>query len=272
MTGRPVRDSASPWLRLSVVTAAVAGFGSIIGLLAVDSVYGKEADSVVDQAIAQDLVNLIVVTPGVVLLVWLALRGSLGAYLAWLGLIAFTVYNYVIYAFALQFGPLFLLWCAVLGASVFALAGGMAALNFAAVRDAFGARSLRGTAGFLVFVGAATAALWLSDIVPALIDGSAPESVQEAGFATSPVHVLDLSVLLPAVIGAGVQLWRRRPFGYATAVPLLLVLALFGVPIVVTPFVTAARGGEPAWEIIGPLGVLTVACTAVAARMLTRLR
>lgn len=272
MTGKAVRDSASPWLRLSVVTALVAGVGSIIGLLAVDSVYGKEADSVVDQAIAQDLVNLFVVTPVVLVLVWLALRGSLGAYLAWLGFVTFTVYNYVIYAFALQFGPLFLLWCAVLGASVFAVAGGAAALDFVAVREAFGGRSSRGTAGFLLFVGVATAGLWLSDIVPALLDGTVPESVREAGFATSPVHVLDLSVLLPAVLAAGVKLWRRRPFGYVAAVPLLLTLALFGVPIVVTPFVTAARGGDPTWEIIGPLGVLSVACTAVAARMLTRLR
>jgi hypothetical protein len=54
------------------------------------------------------------------------------------GLLAFTVYNYAIYTFTIHFGPLFLVWVAVLGLSVFALIGGLATLDAAAVKAPFG--------------------------------------------------------------------------------------------------------------------------------------
>ena len=44
----------------------------------------------------------------------------------------FTVYNYVIYVVAIDFGPLFLLWVAVLGAALFCLVGGVGAADYAA--------------------------------------------------------------------------------------------------------------------------------------------
>jgi hypothetical protein len=38
-------------------------------------------------------------------------------------------YNYAIYAFSVHFGPLFLVWVAVLGLALFALIGGLTALR-----------------------------------------------------------------------------------------------------------------------------------------------
>jgi hypothetical protein len=43
--------------------------------------------------------------------------------------LAFTVYNYVIYAFSVPFGPLSPLWLAVLGMSLYALIGGIASAD-----------------------------------------------------------------------------------------------------------------------------------------------
>jgi len=37
----------------------------------------------------------------------LALRGSVRSYLVWLGVLTFTIYNYVIYTFSVPFGLLF---------------------------------------------------------------------------------------------------------------------------------------------------------------------
>jgi hypothetical protein len=265
------RRDPRPWLLLSLALATVAAAGSVAGLLAVDRIYGQETEAFIDQAVAQDLVNLCVVAPGIAVLAVAALRGSLAAYLAWLGFLAFTVYNYVIYVFDIHFGPLFLVWVAVFGAAVYALGGGVLALDFAAVGAAFGHRRERFTAGFLLVTAVLFGLLWLSDIVPALLDGTAPKSVVEVNLPTSPVHVLDLAVFLPAVAAVGASLWRQHPLGYVGAPVMLLFLALTGLPILTTVFVADARGNEPAWALLAPIGLVTVLSAALAARLLMSL-
>ncbi|MCT9932167.1 hypothetical protein N5079_18355 [Planotetraspora sp. A-T 1434] len=255
------------WLRLSVLGALLAAAGNIAGLVNAGGVYGKETSAFIDQAIAQDAVNLAVVSPAIVVLAVLARRGSLRAYLMWLGGLAFTTYNYVIYTMSVHVGPLFLVWIAVLGLSAFSLIGGLAALDAGAVGDRFGHAPQRLAGWFLIAVAALFTLLWLKDIVPAILDGRAPQSVSELALPSSPVHVLDLSFFLPAAFATGVLLLRGRPWSYTTAPGLLVFLALTGLPIIVTPFVAEARGDEPAWAVLPPIGVITIACLAVLARL-----
>ncbi len=127
----PLGEALDP---LSVAAALLAMVGSVVGLFDADGIYGKETLPLVDQAIAQDAVNLLVVSPAIIVLAVLTRRGCPRAYLVWLGLLAFTVYNYVIYAVSLHFGPLFLLWAAVLGLALYALLGGVAVAALDRVR------------------------------------------------------------------------------------------------------------------------------------------
>ena len=156
--GGVVRHDPVPWLRLSFATAALAALGSVIALFDVDRYYGAETDAFIPQAIAQDIVNLVVVAPLMAFLAWRALRGSLTAYLVWLGVLAFTVYNYVIYTVSIHFGPLFLLWVAVLGSAGYALVGGCFSLDATRVANALDFRHQRLAAGFLLVTAALFAA------------------------------------------------------------------------------------------------------------------
>src|SRR5512138_2438301 len=82
------------WLWLSIVAAVLAIAGSIIAL--VDSrIYASLTPAFLPQALAQDIVNLAIASPALLILAGLALRGSLRAYLLWSGVVTFTVYNYV---------------------------------------------------------------------------------------------------------------------------------------------------------------------------------
>lgn len=185
---------------------AVLGFaGSVIGIVFEEAVYGQETPNWAWQAVGQDLANLIAF-PVLVLLALAALGGSLRAYLAWAGLVAYSVYTYAIYAFAVQFGPLFLLWVAVLGLSVYTLIGGLASLEPARVRASFRSQPpVRSAAGLLLAIGVVFGLLWLSEIIPAALAGTTPPALTDTGLATNPVHVLDLAVLLPAAILSGVR-------------------------------------------------------------------
>ena len=91
------------------------------------------------------------------------------------------------------------------------------------VRDAVPARV---TGVFLLVLAAGFGWLWLGQIVPALLSGTDPAGLSEDGVFTNPVHVLDLSLLLPAVALTGISLLRRRVLGLALA-PLMLSYTVF---------------------------------------------
>jgi hypothetical protein len=252
---------------MSIAAAVIAAAGSIIGLAASSSIYSRETAAFLDQAIAQDIVNVAVVTPVIVVSALLARRGSLTAWLVWLGAMAFTVYNYVIYTLSIHAGPLFLAWVAVLGLSLYALIGGLVALDPRSVGVRFVSAPRRTVGWFLIVVAALFCGLWLTGIVPALLSGQVPAAARDLGLPSSPVHVLDLAFYLPATFAAGVLLLRNRALGFVFAPALLGFLTLTGLPIMVTPFVASQRGDTPAWAVLAPIGAVTI----ISAGLLVRL-
>jgi hypothetical protein len=271
-SGSGVLDGATTWLWLSVGAALLAITGSVTSL-AVRSIYAGLTPVFLPQALAQDIVNLAIAAPALLIFAGLALRGSLRAYLLWLGVLTFTVYNYVIYAFSIPFGPLFLPWVGVLGLCLFALIGGMVAVDHDRVAESFAnRRAVVVVAWSLIVVAVLFCLLWLSEDVPALLAGSVPQSVRDMAVPTNPVHVLDLAFFLPAVLVTGVQLLRRRAFAFTVAPAFIVFLILTGMPILVTPVVQAVRGETAAWGVLVPIGVLTVAMIGLLTWLLTTMR
>ncbi len=265
-------DRAAIWLWLSIAAAVLALAGSVIGL-AVDGIYADLTSAFLRQALAQDIANLALAAPAMLICGVLSLRGSLRAYLVWLGVVTFTVYNYVIYAFSIPFGPLFPLWVAVLGLCIYALIGGFAAIDPDAVAARFASpRAVTAVAWFLIVVAILFGLLWLSEDVPALVAGDTPQSVIDMALPTNPVHILDLAFFLPAVVVTGILLLKRRPFAYAAAPALVVFLILTGVPILFTPLVQAAQGEAAGWGVMVPIGALTVALLGVLTWLLPTVR
>lgn len=229
------------WLMLSFPLAALALVASLVGIF-VPSTYERESANWAGQAVGQDIANLIAFLALAVLSV-LTARGSLRAFLAWTGVVAYSVYTYAIYSFAIHFGPLFLVYVAVLGMSIFALVGGLTAVEAARVGAAFRTDApTRSTAIVLIVIGSLFGLLWLGEITPAILSGTVPSSLAQADLISNPVYVLDLAVLLPASILVGALLLRRRPLGYLLAPTLLGTYVLLSIGIVCAFAVLAARG------------------------------
>jgi hypothetical protein len=265
-------DRATPWLWLSIAAALLAVAGSVIGLT-IDRIYAGLTPAFLPQALAQDIANLMIASPALLLCVALALRGSLRAYLLWLGVLIFTVYNYVIYTFSVPFGPLFLLWVAVLGMCLYALIGGITAIDHRAVAAHFTSRrAVKVVAWILIVTAVLFGLLWLSEDVPALLAGTAPQSVIDMALPTNPVHILDLAFFLPAVIATGVLLLKREPIAYTVAPAFIVFLVLTGVPILLTPAVQVVRGETAAWGVVVPIGTLTVFLLGVLAWLLSTIK
>jgi hypothetical protein len=246
------------WLWLSMGAVLLAVIGNILAL-SVPDIYVGLTPIFLPQAIAQDIACLVVVSPLWIILVILALRSSLRAYLLWLGVLTFTVYNYVIYTFSILFGPLFLLWVAVFALSLYALIGGVVSIDHKSVKSSFQSqRAVNFVAWFIIVVAILFALLWLSEDVPALLSGKTPQSVIDMALPTNPVHILDLGFFLPAVIITGIMLLKQKPLAYTLAPAFIVFLILTGVPILITPIVQSARGETAVWDVVVPIGTLTV--------------
>lgn len=256
------------WAWLSVLAAVLAAVGSVLGLWLSGRIYGQETSELVIAALAQDLVNLFLVAPLMVILAVGARRGSFSSGLCLIGFLAFTVYNYAIYAFSIHFGPLFLIWVAVLGLATFALAGSLVSLNVPGVENRLGGATVRLPGWFLIVVAVLFALLWLSEIVSDLLNVRGSTSATGWDVPTNPVHVLDLAFFLPAVCAVGVLLLRHHRIGYITGPGSLVWLVLTSLPILVSPFVAQARGEAPGWSVIVPIGTLAVATSTVLWRLL----
>lgn len=261
------------WAVLSSAAAVLGLAGSAIGLLAPELIYGRETPVLFNAAIAQDLVNLFLVAPMTLLLATVASRGRHPS--SWLclnGFLAFTAYNYAIYAFSVHFGPLFLLWVAVLGLSVFAAAGSMASILRPDPKTLSGGHQARFPAWTLLATSALFTLLWLSEIVPDLLAGRPSTSAAYWDVPTNPVHVLDLALFLPGVFASGVLLLRRRRIGYAPAGASLVFLEVTCLPILVIPFVTQARGEAADWFIVLPIGLVAATTLGALWRLLLAMR
>jgi hypothetical protein len=267
-----VSSSATVWLWLSVLAALLAVAGSVVGLT-VASIYARLTPAFLPQALAQDIANLAVASPALLILAALALRGSLRAYLLWLGVLTFTVYNYIIYTYSLPFGSLYPVWIAVLGLCFFALLGGVAAVDHVAVAAHFpNRRAVQAVAWAFVVVAGFFGFLWLSEDVPALLSGSTPQSVVDMGAPTNSVHINDLAFFLPAVIATGVCLLKRKPLAFTLAPAFLVFLILTGIPILITPLVQTARGETAGWGPVAPIGTLTLVLLGLLAWLLATMR
>jgi hypothetical protein len=78
--------------------------------------------------------------------------------------------------------------------------------------------------GFIVFNAVAVGLLWLSVVVPPLLQGTIPVQVEH--YTTLIVQGLDLGILLPAAFLSGVLLIKRRPHGYPLAPVYIIFLSL----------------------------------------------
>lgn len=255
------------WISLSLAAAALTTVASAGGLF-LPATYSKETALWAAEGAGQDLVNLVVVVPAVLVSAWFVRRESARARVVWLGLMLYLVYSYCLYAFFVHFNDLFLVYVATLSTSAFAFAGAAIGLDRdewpALFSSSTGERPL---SALLLLTGVAFGALWLSEIVPALLARRVPPSAIDAGLIVNPVHVLDLAFVIPAMIAAGVLLWKRRPVGFVAAVALATFMAAMGLAIVGMTIVVSWRGLGSAGPAV-PMSVLVAVTVAFTARLL----
>ncbi len=187
------------------------------------SFYAAETINWQVQSKGQDLVDLFLVLPCLIISTILAFRNPRRFIMIWGGVMLYLTYTFVIFCFDVHFNSLFPVYCLCLGLSFYVFLYCLyISCNQTATVSSERNKIHKVVAVYFLVVAILFYLLWLSEIIPAIIQKRSPQSVADTGLLTNGVHVLDLSLLLPGIFITGILLLKNIRIGLAMA-PVLLV-------------------------------------------------
>ncbi|MBI5954592.1 MAG: hypothetical protein HY865_23290 [Chloroflexi bacterium] len=225
----PVKSNMRTAYRLSIFVALLLALTSLTGLLAPFFVY-PTAD-LRRAFLANDVVNLFIGLPVLLISLWLARRGQLIGLLFLPGALLYVTYNSIAYAVAMPLTLSFWLNLAPVVLSAYAILRLLSSVDAPAVSERLKSKvAERFCGGALIGFGILIIALAVSEL--SSTDGSRAElSVRIADLLTAPFWVI-----------GGILLWRKHPLGYASGAGLLFQASMLFVGLLVffilQPFVS----------------------------------
>lgn len=246
--------------RLTVELAVVSALAALPALLHPSLLSGE--DVMTGSARGTALVVLLLSVPALVAGAWATSRGSARGLVVWLGAVAHLAYQAVMFCFALPLNPLFLLYVAMLGLSVWTGAVLVSRTDVAALASRWSASApVRAVAGVLGAVATLNALAWLGRVVPTIGDDRPTRVLDGTGLTTNPVFVQDLALWLPLALVAAVWLWRRVDKGFLAAGTMLVMWTLEGVTVATDQWF--GHRADPSSEWATPAGVWLFAVLTV---------
>lgn len=202
--------------------------GDTVDLL-VGGIYRYNGVAIAAEGVGWDLVTLFLVVPALALILPALRRGSVRAGLAALGMLVYFLYQYLEYVTFLAYGPLFLVYTAVVGLSVSAIALVAAGLDLRAIATSIGdGFPRRGVIGLALLIPLLLAGMWLPLVGRSLGSAVVPEL---NGGTTLVVQAFDLGLLAPLGLFAAVTVLRRQAVGYVLGAIVVVKSASMGTAI-----------------------------------------
>jgi hypothetical protein len=197
----------------STAIVEVTGVRGDVYPMVSEGIYRYNSERAMAEGFGWDLFTLAVAVPALMAVAFALTRWTVRARLVALGLLAYAFYQYLMYALAWAFGPLFLLFVATYALSLVAL------VRIGASFDSATARSLvseafprRGMIALCSLLTAALTGMWMQRIVAGWRDDF--DTAMLDGQTTMVVQALDLGVVVPLAAFTAWALWRVRPIGY----------------------------------------------------------
>ncbi|MFZ5821466.1 MAG: hypothetical protein ACOYYJ_16335 [Chloroflexota bacterium] len=201
---------------LSILIAILATIASAGGLL-LDGLYRDNA-FVTTTWLGNDAVTLFLAVPILVAAMVISNRGSLKAYLIWMGALDYMLYNYAFYLFGAAFNWFFLVYAALLALSILALLFGLANLDVNGISGQVRQEApVKWIGGYFLFVASGLGLVYLLQSIGFIFTDSVPAIVTMSGHPTNVVFALDLTLLIPWLILGAFWLMKRQAWGYVIA-------------------------------------------------------
>ena len=212
------------WLSfvIAALMAAASAAGLTINGLYPDGAWAREAFR------GGDVTTLLLVVPVLIWSVVATMRGSRRAQVIWVGSLGYGVYNFAYYAFGAEFNDVFLLHIVVLTLSIWATALAVTTIDARAIATSFRVdQAARWVGAFLALTGAILGGLWTVLAIRFALTGELMADIPAEGVHL--VFAIDLSLLVPALVVAGVMLWRRSTGGIVFGAVMTVLGTLYQV-------------------------------------------
>jgi hypothetical protein len=178
---------------------------------------------------ANDLVTLLLGLPLLAISFWLSQRGSLRGRLVLTGTLGFILYTYITMSFGAAYNQLFLVYIALFSLSLFAFTISMMTFDLAGLPAHFSEKlPRRGIAALLFFAAAFLSLAWLGRIAPTLFQNQIPTLENTTSMF---IQAMDLGIIVPVCVLAGILLLRRNAWGYLLASVGMMKFLTLGIAV-----------------------------------------
>lgn len=180
-----------------------------------------------------DAFTLIVGIPALLVSFWLYQRGSMRGRILLTGTLLFFLYTFGSLGIGAAYNNLFLVYILLTMLTFLGASGLLLSFDLQTFPTFFSDRvPRRGISLFLIISGVALFCIWLFlSILPALLSGGVPPEVES--YTTIVTFVLDMAIIAPVLVSAGVLLRRAEALGYLLASILLIFIDELGLSLLV---------------------------------------
>lgn len=221
----PIKRGLRLTYAASLLIAALLVIASTAGLLYPATIY--PTGELLDSFLVNDLVNLLIGLPILLLSMWLTRRGQLVGLLFWPGALFFVLYNYLIYLFGMPLNNFFLLYLCLVTLSLYTLIGLVAGIDGAEVQQLLTAAVPERLSGSIL---AGLGTLFFLRVFVVTINAL----IDQQPLARTEIALLVTDFLTsPAWIISGALLWRRQALGYVSGLGLLFQASMLFIGLIV---------------------------------------
>lgn len=220
----PFNGKLTVYFILSGIIVVLTAAAALISLFN-PTIYYPE-DELVQSLWTNDVVNLVIGVPILLISMWLTARGKLAGLLFWPGALFYPIYNYTAYLFAMPHTALFSVYLTLVALSVYALIGLVAGIDKQSVAWLLKGRVPEKFAGG---IAAAFGAIFIIRVF--VVSGGAIMDQGEIGIVDLATMIADF-LISPAMIIGGILLWREQPLGYTAGLGLLFQASMLFIGLI----------------------------------------
>jgi len=189
-------------------------------------IYRHMSSDVAIQGIAQDYVTLFIGIPVLFISLIAFRKNSIKSRFILAGTSGYFFVTYLFYTAMGMYNIMFLAYITLLGLSFFVLFNLLLSMELVNIKQYFDIKTPVKFVGWFLMVNAfLIALLWLSKILPPLLDGTIyPEDLQH--YTTLIVQGFDLGLLLPISFISGLLMVKGTPLGYLAGTTYIVFLSV----------------------------------------------
>ena len=218
------------WISIFPVVLILVALVAAVGCFD-EGLYQKDSTLMTIKSQMLDIVLLALIVPLGIVMCVLAHKGRLWAKMFVAGIFAYLAFTYGFYALSIYLNELFLVYVALFSLCTFASVMGFHDMS-QQINSPPKAVWMKVIAAWLFLFVIGGYAAWLGEVIPAMIQGTIPESIQGTNLPVSVVHVLDMAFMLPLMMIGAIKLWKGQASGLAMSAMMLVFVLLTSISVI----------------------------------------